>query len=291
MATRADIVFKILQDNSGRLPVSEVRVKLAAEEKVDVHDIDQSAVSVAVRHDNKLRASKGRAKRFRIYADGNEAFGYISLIEQVQIGKNQKDILKNPNDQIPALIEAINNDVKEQLKKAISALSWREFESSFLTQILDALGFEDIEITQATRDGGKDAYCKYRRGLVESEAIVSAKHWKGRVINATEIHRLRGIKGTQDTGIIVTSSTFSAETLKEAAPSQNQRSIVLIDGNLIVETCFEKQIGVRVVSLQNLYEVDPRFKSNNDDHTEGVDLVLKNSNNDNIAEESDNNFF
>jgi restriction endonuclease Mrr len=77
---------------------------------------------------------------------------------------------------------------------------------------------------------------------------------------------LRGIKGHSDTGIIVTSSRFSDIALTEAAPSQNQRAIVLIDGALIVDTCFEKQIGVKVVDIQNLYEFDDTFNNNKKDN-------------------------
>ena len=261
MTTRADLISEILRENNNRLPVAEILSKLAIKEGITIEDYNSSIISSTVRQDNRTRSNKGLAKRFKFFGDGEEDRGHVSLIEQVAIG-NKKQILDNPNSQIPALIEAANGKVKDHLKEAISKLSWREFESSFLTQILDALGFEDIEITKATRDGGTDAYCNYRRGLVKSEAIVSAKHWKDNVINASEIQRLRGIKGNADTGIIVTSSTFSELAISEAAPSQNQRAMVLIDGNLIVDTCFEKQIGVKIVNIQNMYEFDTNFFKN-----------------------------
>lgn len=256
MTTRADLILEILKENEGRLNVSDILTKLSIKEGINKDDFNSSLISSTVRQDNRTRNNKGLAKRFKFYGDGEEERGFVSLIEQVSSIGNKKQILDNPNIQIPALIEAANKKIKDQLKMAISKLSWREFESSFLTQILDALGFEDIQITQPTRDGGKDAYCTYRRGLVTSEAIVSAKHWKEKVIDASEVQRLRGIKGSSDTGIIVTSSTFSDNALTEASPSQNQRAMVLIDGNLIVDTCFEKQIGVKIVSIQNLYELD-----------------------------------
>lgn len=54
--------------------------------------------------------------------------------------------------------------------------------------------------------------------------------------------------------MIVTSSEFSTEAKSEAEPSQNQRSVVLIDGDLIVETCFTHSIGVKQVPLTTLYD-------------------------------------
>ena len=87
-------------------------------------------------------------------------------------------------------------------------MSWKQFETNFLQRILKANGFQSIEITQPTRDGGTDAYCFYRRGLVKSEVIVSAKHWSHQKVGKAEVQRLRGIKGNADTGIIITSSGF-----------------------------------------------------------------------------------
>jgi hypothetical protein len=261
MNTRADLIAEILTENSNRLSVAEVLQKLAQKEGIEIGDLNQSVVPATVRQDNKTRSNQGKVKRFRYYGDGDEDRGFISLIEQVQKVGSKEEILRNPNSQIPALIEAANDKVKKQLKEKISHLSWREFESLFLIQILEALGFEDIVITPPTRDGGKDALCKYKRGLVQNEAIVSAKHWTKKKIDASEIQRIRGIQGNADTGIIVTSSKFSSDALREAQPSQNQRSIVLIDGDLIVEICFTKQIGVKVVTVQNLYELDDNFTS------------------------------
>jgi len=133
-------------------------------------------------------------------------------------------------------------------------MSWQEFESNFLIQIMEALGFRSIEITQKTRDGGKDAICKYKRGVVESEAIISAKKWKTQKVSADEVQRLRGIRGNADTAIIFTSSKFTDSAISEAMPSQNQRSVVLIDGDLIVETCFSSGIGVKEIKIPTLYE-------------------------------------
>src|SRR5439155_5505482 len=141
--------------------------------------------------------------------------------------------------QLPVLLERANQIAKHQLKNAISQLTLQDFESLFLQQILEALGFHGVKITQRTRDGGTDALCSYQRGLVQSSAIVSAKHWKTQNIAADEVHRLRGIKGNADTGVIVTSATFSEAAKKEAEPSQNQRAIVLIDGDMLVNVCFE----------------------------------------------------
>jgi HJR/Mrr/RecB family endonuclease len=162
------------------------------------------------------------------------------------------------NRSIVSLIDKSNEKVKSQIKEAINQLSWEEFESRFLSKILVALGFKSFQITQRSRDGGKDAInCQYRDNLVQREAIVSAKHWKSKKVGSAEVQRVRGIKGNADTGIIITSSEFTEPAKTEAEHSQYFRKIVLIDGDRIAETCLKNGIGANPVDLVKLYEFDP----------------------------------
>ncbi|MFT3816822.1 MAG: restriction endonuclease [Rubrivivax sp.] len=250
MATRADRIEQILREEGGRARVAQIARTLS--EREGVGELASATVSATVAQDNKIRDLAGRALRFNTYGDGGEEWGFVSLrtpappVKEAEIAKL--------HGRIPQAIEAENAELRKKLKDAIAKLSWQDFEANFLVRVLDALGFHSIELTQLTRDGGKDATCKYKRGIVTSEAIVSAKHWQGAKVPISEVQRLRGLKGNADTGIIVTSSSFTADAQKEAEPSQNQRAIVLVDGDLIVETCVANSIGVRPFNLPRLYE-------------------------------------
>ena len=243
METRADRIYKILIENDGRMKVADLHQRIAAVEEVDPANLNTSTVPSTTRQDNTTKRNQGRQTRFNVHNDGSESHGYISAINPAT----------QTTDPIPDLIETENDKVRDQLKAAVKQMSWQEFESSFLEEILDALGFTEISLTQRTRDGGKDALCSYKRGLVNSEAIVSAKRWNSQSVAADEVQRLRGIKGNADTAIVVTTSTFTADAVKESEPSQNQRSIVLVDGDLIVDTCLEHGIGVRRRELPATY--------------------------------------
>ena len=269
MAARADRIFDILKGEGGRLSVQEIHGRLAEIEDLEQDDLNPAIVSATVSQDNRVRVGRGEAKRFRIYGDRDEERGYVSVIERkkspVKTTKGKKSLpstlkLKLPED-FPLLVEASNNVVREELKEAISKLSWREFESNFLTLVLEALGFEDVEITAPTRDGGRDAACSYKRGIVTSEAIVSAKNWRRQRVGPDEVQRLRGVQGAADTAIIVTISGFTEGVIKESKPSQNQRSVVLIDGDLIVETCIRQGIGVQKVDLPELFRLEEPLMS------------------------------
>lgn len=254
MATRANRIFNIIQKDGGRMRVAEVRRRLAEVENVQLDDLGASIVPATVRTDNRTRRAAGRAIRFNVSGEGDEERGFISIIGHVELGGSKNRILSDYSTQIPALIEEANNRAKKRLKEEIGKLSWREFESNFMAQVLEALGFSSIEVTQSTRDGGVDAVCRYKRGIVSSEALVSAKHWKSNKVGPDEVQRVRGNVGNQDTGVIFTSSFFTDGAIEQARPVAGFRSVVLIDGELIVETCFSQQIGVNGVNLPILSE-------------------------------------
>ncbi len=206
---RADTIFDIINSNAGEMRVAEIHRELAEREGQSLNDFfSSSIVSSTVRVDNKTREGRGRPKRFN-----TDTHGTISIASQ---SLPNKQIKKTESQDVPLVIDKINENVRSELKKAISDLTWQEFESSFLTQVLSALGFTNIEITQSTRDGGKDAICSYERGILNSRAIVSAKHWKSKKIGADEIQRVRGNTDEADTGIIVTSHAFSQEAKKRS---------------------------------------------------------------------------
>lgn len=250
--SRADRMHRILSEAPDRrLSVAECRDKLAEEEGSS--ELSTTIVSATARQDNNLRRISGKSIRFNVYNDGSEQRGYISITKEIEISNTIKTFAKNNIDQLPTIIQQANNEVRKKLKEQISNLSWQEFEDNFLTKILESLGFSDIVVTQRTRDGGADAICTYKRGIVSSEAIVSAKHWKTSAVPDSEVDRLRGITHLADTAIIVTSSRFSKPATEKAKPYGGWRSVVLVDGDLIVETCLKNKIGVITVDLPFLY--------------------------------------
>jgi hypothetical protein len=254
VVNRADRIFDIIKSSGGKMRVADVRAKLAEVEEVATEDLG-NVVSPTVGQDNKTRDQSGRRVRFKTYGYGTEQFGWVGIIEDAPLGRSKGDFLKEPTEQIPELIEAANNREKKRLKEAIMQLSWREFESNFLIQVLEALGFTSVEVTRAVKDGGIDAICQYKRGIVQSEAYVSAKKWKqGKNVGPNEVTQLKGLAGRADTGIIFTSASFTKKAQEAAEPVQGLRSVVLIDIDLIVDTCFSENIGVKEAPLPKLSE-------------------------------------
>lgn len=251
--SRADRIYRILSNSKfGRLKVAEIRNSLADLEEAP--DLKVSAVSATASQDNRTKRSSGKGVRFNVYGDGTEEFGHISITPEVGVANSAKKIVDDYLEQTPLIIQRANDKVRRQLQKQISEISWQEFEDNFLVNILEALGFSEVRLTQRTRDGGSDAYCSYKRGIIESEAIVSAKHWKPKSkVPDQEVDRLRGIPHQADTAVIVTSSDFTNPAQEKAKSQPGWRSVVLVNGDLIVETCMQNSIGVEEVILPSLY--------------------------------------
>ena len=149
METRADRIYKILENAKDR----RSSVRDIAEKVANIEDSDSiytALISSTVRQDNKSRDSRGLAPRFNHSGDGNEERGYVS-IRQVIKTSSLTNLVNNPEEHVPFVIEKANSKVRNQLKKAILELSWQEFESQFLIDIMEALGFRSIALTQRTR--------------------------------------------------------------------------------------------------------------------------------------------
>ena len=151
METRSDRILEILRKAGGRLRVSQITQDLAGLE--GVASLHPSVVSATVTQDNRTLDAKGRTPRFKTYGDGNEQWGFVSLREAPAV-KEVSDLSKY-HDKVPAIIEGANQRVRNALKKAIRALSWQEFESNFLAQVLEVRSPTIVDTdSEGTRTGG-----------------------------------------------------------------------------------------------------------------------------------------
>ena len=254
MPTRADRIEEILRNSRGRLPVPQIVHELATIEGGD-EDALNASVSATVRQDNQGRVKRGQAKRFRVFerdGGGDEERGFISLVASPEASQTDEE-------RIAELVDSANSQVREELREYIEGLTWQEFEQDFLPELLDALGFEDVTLTRPARDGGVDARCTYNMGLVSQRVIVSAKQWnKTSNVTAPVVRELKGVEVDAEIGIIVTTSRFTDGAITAAkSKAPGGRTIILIDGDTILDTCMENRLGVEEMSLPALFKLKP----------------------------------
>lgn len=124
------------------------------------------------------------------------------------------------------IITTIDDEIKKYLKnhpEKLFELSSRKFEE-LVASILKDLGF-DVELTQATRDGGRDIIAHIRNAVCSYLTHIECKRYApnnkvgvGIIREVIGVHNIR--KATKS--VIVTTSFFSNDAIKEAKMMENQ---------------------------------------------------------------------
>ncbi len=140
-------------------------------------------------------------------------------------------------------IKLHNQTVREQLLTRLRAGTADAFER-VVGVLLAKLGFEDVEVTPSSGDGGIDVRGTLAVGdVIRTRMAVQAKRWKYNV-QAPVVQQVRGSLGTHDQGLIITTSDFSPGARLEAN-RQNAVPVALMNGRQLVDLLVEHGIGVR----------------------------------------------
>ena len=155
-------------------------------------------------------------------------------------------------------IEGHNQQVRKDLHKRLLAMKPGEFEE-LLSQLLAEMGFETVEVTKLSGDGGIDVRGTLVVGdVVRIKMAVQVKKWKLKNnIQAPVVQQVRGSLGAHEQGLIITTSDFSPGAVKEAAQA-DKTPIALMNGEQLVMLLMEHGIGVHR-STPDLFEIDEEF--------------------------------
>jgi hypothetical protein len=147
-----------------------------------------------------------------------------------------------------------NEAVRRELITAINELTPADFEE-FVGRVLEALGFDDIEVVGQTGDGGVDVRGKLSmQGITSVATTVQAKRW-AHTVGSKVVRELRGALRVAERGLIVTTSEFSNDAVVEAE-SDGKAPIALIGGTRLSELCLQTGIGVETRSVP-VYSLSP----------------------------------
>jgi len=141
-------------------------------------------------------------------------------------------------------IEQHNKRVRQALHKRLLGMDPTEFEE-LIARLLAEIGFEDIEVTQRSKDGGIDVRGTLVVGdVIRTRMAVQVKKWRmGNNVQAPDVQRVRGSLGTHDQGLIITTSGFSPGARKEAERA-DAVPVALMDGEQLVILLAEYEVGV-----------------------------------------------
>ena len=119
----------------------------------------------------------------------------------------------------------------------------------FLKEYLIKMGLDEVEVTQSSRDGGIDLIA-IRKGVGDFSEIdttkyhIQAKRYKpnSNKIPPKDVQALRGTLQPGYKGIFITTSFFS-EKAKEDALNNSAMPVVLVDGEALITSCIDNEIG------------------------------------------------
>lgn len=205
----------------------------------DPIDKDWSYVIVAKEEDGIYRYVKGEVSLPS--QEEAEAKIYSNMLVLNQKGSYQEELYTEPEDEtidkVPAVITSIDDQIKRYFKQnpeKMYDLSPRKFEE-LVADILKDMGF-DVELTKATRDGGRDIIAHIRNSVCSYLTHIECKKYApdnkigvGIIREVMGVHHLR--QATKS--IIVTTGFFSKDAIKEAAMVENH--LALKDFNSLKE--------------------------------------------------------
>jgi restriction system protein len=144
---------------------------------------------------------------------------------------------------------------EENLLDVLKSLSPRGFEL-ICERLLREHGFEEVEVTQQSRDGGIDGYGVLRLSpFVSLKVAFQAKKYKEVVSRSTVGEFRNAFLGRAEKGVFITTGRFTADAEAEAT-RDGVPPIELIDGERLVELFEEAKLGVK---LKQIFEIDYAF--------------------------------
>jgi restriction system protein len=161
----------------------------------------------------------------------------------VRHGKGYIGLRKWMGEGLAYEIQNHNAEVRKKLHQRLFKISPAEFEA-LVAQLLVALGFEDVFVTQISNDGGIDV----RGTLVVGEVIrtkmaIQVKRWKKNV-QSPIVQQVRGSLSAHEQGLIITTSDFSKGASEEAQMS-DKTPVALMNGEQFVALLVENDIGIQ----------------------------------------------
>lgn len=167
-----------------------------------------------------------------------------------------------PNDQQSVSDEPSDaEDWETQLSKTLSGLSSGAFERLCKHLLRKMVGFEDVENTQTTRDGGYDGSGRMLlNDLISVNVIFECKLHNNPVGVPTVRSLLGAMENKADYAMLFTNNLFTKEAKELAKPSSGKH-IELIDGERLADLLEEHGLGIETKVVEKVVLNSEFFKN------------------------------
>jgi len=203
----------------------------------------------------------------------------------ISFGKGYYGLSENEPKGIFADIRNKNQEVKKQLLEALFAMHPSKFEE-LIGEVLRNLGFENVQITGKTGDGGIDVIGELIvAGVIRNNISVQVKRWRNNIQRAS-ISELRGSLRPHQSGLFITTSEFSKQSVEEANDPY-KAPISLMGGKELVDLLCEFGIGIILEKVTifdiNKNEVNFDFPEIVGDDRKGIEIFANYKNHKHFA--------
>lgn len=199
---------------------------------------------------------KGRSEKIT-QKEADEIFRKWTKIHAENRKKKQNSDISDVlvNEEMPS--DAISNEEALDLISTLRGLSPLGFEK-VCKELLRESGFENVDITGGSADGGIDGY-----GTLEINPFVSFKvlfqckrYGKGNLVSRAQVGDFRNAMiGRAEKGIIITTSGFS-NAAEQEANREGAPQIELVNGTKLVKMFERVELGV---TKREVFDVDPTY--------------------------------
>lgn len=160
----------------------------------------------------------------------------------VKVGRGIFALPQERESSIRDALEDHNEDVRKKLLANLKSMDPYQFEA-VVTVLLERMGFQDVEKTSKSNDGGIDVFgYLVVADVIRTRMAVQVKRWSNNVQGPT-VQQVRGSLGVHDQGLIITTSDFSSGAIQESQKPDLQR-VSLMNGEQLVHQLIEFGIGV-----------------------------------------------
>jgi restriction system protein len=187
-----------------------------------------------------------------------EALNVYNNVRQIFAQTQSEVALASASDEAQAPSEEdvhAGGNFVEAMTKTLQSLSPDGFERLCM-RILREVGFEGVNVTRYSGDGGIDGYGTLRiNELVSDRVVFQCKRYKNQV-GPSDIREFRGSMAARtDRGIFLTTSSFSVEARREAA-REGLAPIELVDLDGLISLLKRLKLGV---TPREVYDIDETF--------------------------------
>lgn len=166
----------------------------------------------------------------------------------------------SPQDLIDSGFSAIESQVKGDLLEKLKTIDPYYFEKVILL-LLKKMGYGDFIETSKSGDGGIDGIINEDKLGLE-KIYIQAKRYNEHKVRETDIRNFIGaMSGDTSKGVFVTTSNFDESAVRKAREAHH--TIILLDGNKLVDLMHQYGVGVQVRNVYEVKEVDEDFFEEN----------------------------